>query len=47
MKGTKMLRKYSVWNFILDALLVLFTGGFWFIWIGIREVRNLANSRRY
>lgn len=41
------MKKYGFWNFILDLLLTVFTGGFWLIWIFIREVRNLANSRRY
>ena len=43
-KGNKM-KKYTFGKFILDAILTVFTGGFWLIWIAIREMRNIANSR--
>jgi hypothetical protein len=33
-------KKYGLLNFILDAVLVCITGGFWLIWIFIREMRN-------
>jgi uncharacterized membrane protein YjgN (DUF898 family) len=41
------MKKYGFGNFILDLILTIFTGGLWLIWIFVREVRNLANSRRY
>jgi len=41
------MKKYGFGNFVLDAILTIFTGGFWLLWIFIREARNLANSRRY
>ncbi len=40
------MKKYGFGNFVLDIILTVFTGGFWLIWIGIRELRNIANSRR-
>jgi hypothetical protein len=33
-------RKYGVGNFILDAFLTIITGGFWLIWVFVREMRN-------
>lgn len=33
-------RKYGFGNFALDCILVCLTGGFWFIWIFAREMRN-------
>jgi hypothetical protein len=41
------MRKYGFGNFILDLIGILLTGGLWFIWIFIREMRHIANSRRY
>lgn len=35
-----MKKTYGFWNFVLDALLVVVTGGFWFIWIFVREMRR-------
>lgn len=32
-------RKYGFWNFVFDAVLVCITGGFWLIWIFVREMR--------
>lgn len=32
--------KPSCLGFLVDCLLVLFTGGLWLIWIFIREMRN-------
>lgn len=32
--------KYSVGNFALDALLTVFTGGLWLIWVIVREIRG-------
>jgi len=34
------MHKYGVMNFILDAVMVLLTGGLWFIWIFVREMRR-------
>jgi hypothetical protein len=42
-----MRKHYTFGNFILDALLTVLTGGFWLLWIVCRELRNIANSRRY
>jgi len=33
-------RTYGFWNFILDVVLVCITGGFWLIWIFVRELRR-------
>lgn len=33
-------KRYGFWNFALDALLTMCTGGLWLIWIFIREIRN-------
>ena len=32
--------KYTVINFLFDILLLLITGGFWGIWIFVREMRR-------
>ena len=32
-------RKYGFWRFMLDVFMVLVTGGFWIIWIFVREMR--------
>lgn len=32
--------KYGLFNFILDVMLTVFTGGFWLIWIFAREMRR-------
>lgn len=34
------MKKYGFWNFIGDVLMTLITGGFWLIWIFIREMRR-------
>jgi len=47
MKGITMKKQYKFRHFILDLLLTMFTGGLWLIWIFIREMRNLANSRHH
>lgn len=31
---------YGIGNFALDALLTLFTGGLWLIWVFVREMRK-------
>lgn len=33
-------RTYGFWNFVLDIVLVCITGGFWLIWIFVREMRR-------
>ena len=33
-------RRYGFWNFMLDILMLALTGGLWFIWILIREIRR-------
>jgi hypothetical protein len=33
-------KKYRFHNFVIDATLVLLTGGLWLIWIFVRENRN-------
>lgn len=33
-------RRYGPLNFIFDVVLCVLTGGFWLIWIFVREMRN-------
>jgi hypothetical protein len=33
-------KRYRAHNFIIDLLLTVFTGGFWLIWIFVREMRR-------
>lgn len=33
-------RRYRLRNFIFDLLMIMITGGLWFIWIFVREMRN-------
>ncbi len=33
-------RKYGFWKFLGDVFLTCLTGGFWLIWIFVREMRN-------
>lgn len=33
-------KKYGVWAFLGDMFMVLITGGFWLIWIFVREMRR-------
>lgn len=33
-------RKYGLSNFIGDVLLTGITGGFWLLWVFVRELRN-------
>lgn len=35
-----MQNKYGLFSFLLDAFLVILTGGLWLIWIIIREIRR-------
>ena len=32
--------KYGLGNFLLDGFMTIVTGGFWLIWIFIREMRR-------
>lgn len=32
---------YGFFNFLLDCMLTMLTGGLWLIWIFIREIRGL------
>jgi hypothetical protein len=34
------MRSYGLFKFLLDCLLTIVTGGFWLIWIFIREMRR-------
>lgn len=36
----KEYREYSAGNFLLDMTMCLLTGGFWLIWVCIREMRK-------
>lgn len=33
-------RRYGPLNFAFDVVLCVLTGGFWLIWIFVREMRN-------
>lgn len=33
-------KRYGFLNFILDIIMIMLTGGLWFIWIFVREMRN-------
>lgn len=33
-------RHYGFINFLFDVALTILTGGFWLIWIFVRELRN-------
>lgn len=33
-------QRYGIINFVFDVLLTIFTGGFWLIWVFVREVRG-------
>ena len=39
-KHMVMRKKYGPLKFIFDAALVVVTGGFWLIWIFVREMRG-------
>ena len=34
------MRRYTLINFIFDAILTVVTGGLWLIWIFVREFRR-------
>lgn len=40
------MKRYGLGKFVLDLILTCFTGGFWLIWIFIREVRGHGNASR-
>lgn len=33
-------RRYGFFNFLVDAILTLLTGGLWLIWVFVREMRR-------
>lgn len=33
-------RRYNIFNFLFDVILVTISGGLWLIWIFVREMRN-------
>lgn len=33
-------KKYGFFKFIFDCLMTLITGGFWLIWVFVREMRG-------
>lgn len=37
---TKSKKSYGLFNFMIDALLTIFTSGLWLIWIFVREIRR-------
>lgn len=37
--------RYGFWQFVLDVCLFILTGGFWGIWIFVREMR-IRNTHR-
>ena len=34
------MRKYGLFQFLMDIILTLLTGGLWLIWIFVREMRR-------
>ena len=36
----KSKKRYTLINFAFDAMLTIFTGGLWLIWVFVREVRS-------
>lgn len=38
--GCQHSKPYGFWSFIFDAIMVMITCGFWFIWIFVREMRK-------
>lgn len=38
--ASKARRKYGLFNFIFDILMIAITGGLWLIWIFVREMRG-------
>jgi len=35
-----MRKKYGFWNFVGDSVMTMLTGGFWLIWVFVREMRR-------
>lgn len=35
-----VVQKYGVTNFLIDCVMTFVTGGFWLIWVGVREIRK-------
>lgn len=33
-------KSYGFWKFVGDVLMTILTGGFWLIWVFIREMRR-------
>jgi hypothetical protein len=33
-------RRYTGFNFLVDVLMILITGGLWLVWVFCREMRN-------
>lgn len=33
-------KKYTIFSFLFDIIMVILTGGLWLIWIYVRENRN-------
>lgn len=38
--NTRSQKRYGLLNFLFDCVMVVITGGFWLIWIAIREWRR-------
>lgn len=39
-RGRRQPKKYGFFNFLFDCIMVMITGGLWFIWIFVREMRK-------
>jgi len=40
MDNTMARNGYTLFHFLLDVLLTVITGGFWLIWVFVREMRR-------
>ena len=40
LEGKTTMRKYGLFQFLVDIILTLLTGGLWLIWIFVREMRR-------
>lgn len=36
----KKRKKYGLFSFLFDVIMIVITGGFWLIWIFVREMRK-------
>ncbi len=36
-------KSYGFWKFVGDCFMTLLTGGFWLIWVFVREMRKRKN----